>query len=166
MGHEQGAPAKPTNARLRPYRDDDLDQTVALWYRVWHTTFPALRHPQSFEEWKARFEHELVARDSIWVAESDGAIVAFIAVEQSQGSLDQIFVEPAFQGTGLGAALLAKAKELSPSGLSLHTLAQNAHARRFYERHGFRAEESSTNPVNGMPSVTYRWSPEDANPSG
>ena len=58
---------------------------------------------------------------------------------------------------GIGSALLAKAKDLSPTGLRLETLQQNMGARGFYERRGFRPGTMSVNPINGQPNVEYIW---------
>jgi len=145
--------------RLRPYEPADLEETVGLWYRVWHHTFPDLTHPQGPEAWAARFRDELAPHKAIWVAEAGRHIVGFMAVDEGRGVLDQLFVESSYHGGGVGTALLAKAKELVPTGLTLTTLAQNMSACRFYERHNFLRGEGGVNPVNSQPSVTYSWRP-------
>jgi len=144
---------------LRPYAQTDLEETVRLWYRVWHDTFPELAHPQTLAEWQTRFRDELAPHDTIWVAETDRHIVGFIVVDERRGVVDQLFVEPDYHGGGVGTTLLGKAKALVPTGLTLTTLAQNTSARRFYERHGFVLGEDGVNPVNGQPNVTYSWHP-------
>lgn len=145
--------------QLRPYRDADLAAVVALWYRAWHAAVPGISHPQPYDLWTARFRDEIARRETVWVADSVEHVVGFIALDAARGVLDQIFVETAVQGAGVGAMLLTKAKELSPAGLHLQTLAQNAPARRFYERHGFLPGAISVNPVNGLPSISYNWKP-------
>lgn len=144
---------------IRPYDPKDLDETVALWYRTWTRTFPDLEHPQTPDEWKARFRDEIVPRQTVWIAEIDGTIAGFMAMVKGAGYIDQMFVDEEFQGRGVGTALMAKAKELSPSGLSLHTLQRNTTACAFYERRGFRPGDTGINRVNGQPNVEYRWTP-------
>ena len=59
---------------------------------------------------------------------------------------------------GAGLALLGKARELSPGGLELHTHQQNAKARRFYEKHGFRAVRFGVSPPpESAPDAEYHW---------
>src|SRR5712692_8594243 len=116
-------PASRMNIRL--YHPEDLNTVVSLWYRSWHHTFPHLQHPQSFEEWRIRFQDVIVPREAVWVAEANGSIAGFLAVVEAEGYLDQLFVDPTAQGQGVGTALMAKAKELSPTGLALRTLEQN-----------------------------------------
>ena len=147
---------------LRPYRAEDLAAVVALWYRAWHRAFPDARHPQPEKQWRTRFRNEIAPHQMVWVA-VDGAdgdrIVGFISMVVADGYIDQLFVDPDVQGRGVGAALTAKAKELAPRGLSLHTLQRNAPARAFYEKHGFVAGATGVNPVNGLPNIWYHWDP-------
>jgi GNAT superfamily N-acetyltransferase len=76
-----------------------------------------------------------------------------------QGWVDQLYVEPALTGRGIGAALLAVAKRERPGGLRLRTFASNTGAQRFYERHGF-AEVLRTDGRDNeerAPDVLYAW---------
>ena len=145
--------------QLRPLAPADLDAVVALWYRTWHATLPGLVHPQSLNEWRARFHDEIGPTASVWVAAVDGRIARFLALDEGRGSLDQLFVDPAAQGHGVGGALMATAKALCPAGLTLHTLEQNHHARAFWERHDFRRAGAGVNPVNSQRNLEYRWTP-------
>ncbi|MBW4671982.1 MAG: GNAT family N-acetyltransferase [Cyanomargarita calcarea GSE-NOS-MK-12-04C] len=73
--------------------------------------------------------------------------------------LNQIFVDPMYQKRGVSLALLNKAKEICPQGLSLHTLQQNRIACVFYEKQGFQARKLSINEINGQPNTEYYWIP-------
>jgi putative acetyltransferase len=148
-----------STARIRPLQDTDISQVVSLWYGTWHATFPDLRHPDPISAWEQRFREDLTRRGATWVAEEAGHIVGFLVVAVQDNYLDQLFVDPASHGQGIGTALLHKAKELCPQGLSLQTLQRNGQARRFYERHGFVAGRRGVNPRNGQPMVEYRWQP-------
>ena len=70
---------------------------------------------------------------------SDGETGGFASVQS--GALEHLYVSPQLQGHGLGALLLAAAKEESPRGLRLHVFQHNLAARRFYERRGFKLVE-------------------------
>lgn len=80
-----------------------------------------------------------------------------------EGWIDQLYVEPAAQGQGLGPALLAKALE-DGSERRLWTFQRNARARAFYERHGFTAERFTDGSGNeeSEPDVLYRRPPASA----
>jgi GNAT superfamily N-acetyltransferase len=146
--------------RIRRYEDGDLDAVVEIWHRAWTTALPGLRHPHSIEEWHRRFREEISQQEVVWVAEIDGRVAGFLAMFAYAGYVDQLYVEPEHQGRAIGTALLAEARELSPSGLTLHTLQANRAAHAFYERHGFVAGETGVNRVNGFLNVAYRWTPE------
>ena len=156
MTHE----ASP-RATVRPYRPEELDLVVDLWYDTWHATFPDLRHHEPKEEWRRRFETEVAAEERVYVAEVDGRIAGFLAVKDrggGQGYLHEIFVVPEFQRRGIGTTLMALAKELAPAGLRLHTLQRNTQAAGFYERHGFTVVSTGVGRV-GLPNAQYAWTP-------
>ena len=147
---------------LRPYRDDDRDVVVQLWWDSWHSIRPGLRHPRGFDDLRARWSSEIVPRQRVVVAEDDGAIVGFAAADLEAGELTQIFIAPARKRQGIGHQLFAWAQALMPGGFVLHTLVDNAASRAFYERHGLVAGNTHRNPANGMAVVEYHWPPEVA----
>lgn len=150
-----------SRAVVRPYRPDDLDAVIDLWYASWHATFPDLRHHEPKHEWRRRFETEIAVEERIYVAEGDGRLAGFLAVKEEcggRGYLHEIFLAPEFQGQGIGSMLIAVAKELAPAGLRLHTLQRNTRAATFYERHGFTLVSTGIGRV-GLPNVQYAWTP-------
>jgi GNAT superfamily N-acetyltransferase len=117
---------------------------------------PTLHTP---EEDRAFFGR-LVAEDEVWVAEQDGAPVAFVAL--SGDVLSHLYVLPAAQGGGVGTRLLALAQERRPDGFTLWTFQRNEGARRFYERHGLRLVRLTDGSGNEErePDALYSWRPE------
>lgn len=138
---------------IRRYMDSDLNEVVSLWHRSWTNAFPNLKHPQSYEQWRLRFQNNYVNKDEVWVATISEQIVGFVVVSGSE--IAQIFVDVDAQRNGIGTALLNQAKQISPSGLRLTTLQQNMQARQFYEKHGFVAGATGVNPINGQPNIEY-----------
>lgn len=102
----------------------------------------------------------ILPRAEPWVAEEDGRVIAYATLEGSH--LDSLDVLPEWQGRGVGAALLERAKALRPDGLELWVFQRSEEARRFYERHGFRLVRLTDGAANmeRAPDALYRWAPE------
>lgn len=94
-----------------------------------------------------------------------GGLAAMMVLHD--GEIDQLYVDPGYQGRGLGGRLVELAKRRSPSGLALWTFQVNRSAQRFYERHGFVAVERTDGSGNEEqePDVRYVWTP-DPSPGG
>lgn len=144
---------------IRRARPEDADAIAETFNASFDTLLTFLPDVHTHEE-RRLFITEMVPRDhEVWVAEHEGRVVAFAAIGES--TLGHIYVHPDFQGRGLGTALLAKTKELRPSGFTLWTFPANEGACRFYERHGLRAIEYGDGSGNeeGVPDVRYEWRP-------
>lgn len=104
----------------------------------------------------AFFQNRVFPSCHVWLAEAEGNLVGFIAMNGQW--LDHLYVEPAWQGRGVGSALLAEAKK-SCAALELWTFQRNEQARRFYERHGFVLVELTDGSGNEEkePDARYRW---------
>ncbi len=144
--------------KLRPYDPSDEAALIEMWHETKGHAYPYLPTEQSYtiETDTAFFREHIAPRCDIWLATSEGEIVGFLALAGSY--LDRLYVHPSAQRAGAGAALLAKAKELSPQGIELHTHQQNVSACAFYEKHGFRAARFGTSgPPESAPDVEYHW---------
>ena len=93
---------------------------------------------------------------AVWGALQGAELAGVLAVRP--GWIDQLYVHPDQQGRGIGAALLAVAKD-GAAELSLWTFQSNAPARAFYERHSFVAVETTDGSRNEEqePDVRYLW---------
>lgn len=89
------------------------------------------------------------------VAEQAARIVGFCAF--GRGWLNHLYVDPSYQGLGIGGELLRIAMQ-SRGRLTLWVFQQNAQAIRFYESHGFRLIETTDGAKNeeGVPDALYR----------
>jgi GNAT superfamily N-acetyltransferase len=84
-----------------------------------------------------------IARGNVLVAEVDGELVGFAALDGPE--LDGLFVEPGHWRSGVGTALVeAAVHEVRCRGLSLVTVVANPTAREFYEKCGFAIEGEET----------------------
>ncbi|TZG37426.1 GNAT family N-acetyltransferase [Agrobacterium sp. B1(2019)] len=77
-----------------------------------------------------------------WVAECDGAAVAFSMIDSETGSVFALFVRPAFEGRGLGGLLLREAEQAlfrSHETIWLETDAEETvRANGFYRKAGWQ----------------------------
>jgi putative acetyltransferase len=144
---------------LRPYDPHDEDAAIALWLRAWQAAYPQLDFAARLVWWRERWRKELVASADIVVAHAGTDMIGFVTVDPRTSYLDQIVVAPEHWASGIGAALIAVAKQLSPSGLDLDVNTDNARALRFYDRQGFTITGSGVNPLSGKPVHRMRWAP-------
>ena len=92
---------------------------------------------------------------------SNDGVLGMMAVSQQDGVgwIDQLYLHPSVVGRGIGSRFIALAKESLGSPIRLYTFQENAGARRFYERHEFRAIAFSDGATNEehCPDVLYEW---------
>jgi GNAT superfamily N-acetyltransferase len=87
----------------------------------------------------------------------EGEIVAFSAV--CRGWIEHLYVTPAWQGRGIGSALLARAMSEHPGGLDLWVFESNVRAAALYARSGFVVVERTDGGGNEerLPDLRMRW---------
>ena len=85
----------------------------------------------------------------------NGNIVGFTAIDKN--FVDQLYIHPDYQGIGLGAFWLDRAKTMYPDFLELYTLASNENAIGFYKKHGFEIIETGIAPDEQVADVKMRW---------
>lgn len=108
------------------------------------------------DEDRAFYERVVFTNGPVFGALSDGALRGVMALRGVW--IDQLYVEPAWHGHGIGPALIDHAKGLS-SSLKLWTFQRNAGARRFYERQGFVVVHTTDGARNEEeePDALYAW---------
>jgi GNAT superfamily N-acetyltransferase len=118
-------------------------------------TFLPMLH--TVEEDRRFIENVILRECVVTVAVGDRGIVSFLARHEEEIRL--LHTHPDFIGAGAGSLLLEAAKESGKAALELWSFQANTRARRFYERHGFRAVRLTDGRDNEekMPDVRYRW---------
>ena len=150
------------NARriIREFQDADESAVVGVWHRSGIAAYPYLPTWQAFTIETAQFVfHNIIrATCAIWVGTLDEHIVAYLAMNGSY--IDRLYADPSEWGMGWGTRFLNFAKQLSPSGLELHTHQENHAACSLYERHGFKAVRFGVSPPpESAPDVEFHWRP-------
>ncbi|WP_367253578.1 GNAT family N-acetyltransferase [uncultured Phenylobacterium sp.] len=76
----------------------------------------------------------------VWVAEADGEVAGMVALSLDGGAeVEDFFVEPAFQGRGVGRALMATlVQACRAAGATTLTVDADPNAEGIYTRLGFR----------------------------
>ena len=153
---------------IRPARDDEIEALTQLFIR---TRNEVDYLPQVPDEAAVPIAARMREHEELWVAEEEGRLLGFLGIEHSTNLgapvLEKLYVEPAEQNRGVGAALLVKAKELRPDELYLWVFQKNP-ARRLYERNGFvlvRLTDGADN-MEREPDALYRWQAASASLRG
>jgi len=149
---------------FRPATDADAEQvaSVLLASRKAFLTFAPLAHAD--DDVRGWMANVLVPGGGVSVAADPGSndlIVGMMAISQQGGVgwIDQLYLHPTVVGRGIGTRFVERAKDSLGSPIRLYTFQENAGARRFYERHGFRAIAFSDGADNEehCPDVLYEW---------
>ena len=141
---------------------DDAAAVADVYLRSFHAALPTIRLAHTDAEVRHWFATTALPdpRRETWVAEaSDGTAIGMMVLGDHM--LEQLYLLPEARGVGLGDDFIALAKIRRPDGLALYAFQVNAPARRFYERHGFRAVEFGDGSSNQEhePDVRYAWTP-------
>jgi GNAT superfamily N-acetyltransferase len=132
---------------------EQLARGVAAGFAGYREFAPPDWQPPSFEH-ELRLLEEGLPRPDVWalLAEAQGRRAGHVAIRSAAtapfGSSEpglahfwQLFVEPAWQGSGLAIVLhdeaLREARERGYKAIRLFAAAGQARARRFYEREGW-----------------------------
>jgi ribosomal protein S18 acetylase RimI-like enzyme len=133
----------------------DVEEIVDVFERSF-ATLDFLPNLHTHEE-NLAFLAGVVERQDVWVAEADGRVAGFLALDGNLGTF--FYVDPKAQGEGLGTALFEQAQRDRPDGFSFWVFQANEPARRFYEKRGCVAVELTDGSGNEekTPDVRYRW---------
>lgn len=162
MAPAEGRHGLAAGVILRPGRAADAPALAAIHRAARALALPGLREPWDEAAVAAWLCDVLLPRHRVRVAEAAGAPSGYLGLDEAAGMVLHLYVAPAWQGRGMGRALLAEAREAAPGGLALHVFQRNLAARRCHGRQGFRAAEARPASANeeGEPDLLYLLPPE------
>lgn len=147
-----------TDLSLRPAVLEDAPAMADLHVACRAANVPSMPPMVHDRATTHRWMADRLARGSVgWVAEQHGTLVGYLVLTGDW--LDDLFLAPGRTGQGIGEALLDVAKASRPDGFCLWVFASNTGARRFYERHGLVALETTDGRSNEerAPDVRMAW---------
>lgn len=150
-----------TEFELRRGVPHDAAAAVEVWLKsrlAASKYIPATVHPD--DETRAWMSTHVLLSLECWVAETPAREIIGLLVLHGDW-IEQLYVSPAWQGHGIGGALVELAKQLRPEGLQLWAFVSNTPARRFYEHRGFVCAEETDGSANEerAPDMRYVYRP-------
>ena len=143
---------------IRRATQDDESSIAALWCKSWASANAWATELAPADQWLERVRTEFRApKDVVLSLDEQGEINGFMVIDPLRGYVDQLFIDPAHQGHGLGGALLDVACERMPHGWTLHVGRTNMGAQRFYAQFGLSRGALSIDPKSGRERLAYRW---------
>jgi RimJ/RimL family protein N-acetyltransferase len=132
----------------------DLANLYLRTRRALLPTVPIMHPDDDIRRW---YREYLLPKTETWVAIDGSRIVGYLSL--SDHEVIGLYLEATHVGRGIGTSLIELAKKRRPEGLQLYTFQINHRARRFYERHGFRAVDQNDGSRNEErePDILYRW---------
>ncbi len=150
---------------IRQAGPQDVDGIAAVFTRSFATLdfLPALHTP---EQNHAFLGGRVLAEQEVWIAEREGRILGFIALDGDICTF--LYVDPEEHGRGVGSALFAEAQRSRPEGFRFWVFQQNENARGFYEKRGCTVLELTDGSGNEerTPDALYQWLPAAPGSSG
>lgn len=153
----------PAGLVLRPAEVEDADALALIHVLARRASpMPDPVHPDDdVRRWlRERLADEAPGHEA-WVAEIGGLPVGY--ARTTPGWLDDLYVQPAHQGGGVGRALLELVTARQPGGFCLWVFEANTPARSFYAHHGLVELERTDGAGNeeGEPDIRLAWPGHD-----
>ena len=159
MNPEPSTGALASRTVLRRADRLDWDALSSIWLRSFVAALPSVPKKHTDDEVRAWVRDVLIADLETWVASIDDCPVGLLSL--GDGEIEQLYVDPPWQGQGVGGVCVGHAKKRSPFGLGLWTFQVNSRARRFYANHGFveTVRTDGSRNEERVPDVRMEWLP-------
>jgi putative acetyltransferase len=137
---------------IRKYLPADCEDVLNVWAGA-----SAVAHPFLSTEFLELERHKIpnvyLPKAETWVREVDGHVVGFISLLVNE--VGAIFVDPKFQGSGIGQALMDRARALRGE-LEVEVFKQNVGGRAFFAKYGFEVIHHRVHEETGFEIMRLR----------
>lgn len=136
---------------IRPAREGDRERMLEVWELAVRATHHFLME-SNIEELRPLVADGFANDEVAWwvLVDVDDAVAGFLGY--TPGTVDALFIDPAYHRHGGGRMLIEHAQALSGGGaLSVDVNEQNDGAVRFYEATGFAIVDRSPTDEDGRP---------------
>ncbi len=150
--------------RLRSATAEDAGHIAAVYLESRKVFLPFAPLAHSEDEVQDWISTTLIPQANVTVAEDENQIIGMISTSTINGIswIDHFYLSPDFTGREIGSRMLKAAMEDLALPIRLYCFQENIDARRFYERHAFRAiaMTDGTDNEEKCPDVLYELSSE------
>ncbi|MGM0791418.1 MAG: GNAT family N-acetyltransferase [Bacillota bacterium] len=146
--------------KMIPYHPRYASETVKMW-RDSKEKAIGQKEIHSFENHVYFLNNILPEQFRVELALMKEKVIGVIAYNDIE--ISQLYIHTDYQGMGIGAGLLSRAKEQSSGRLTLYTFEINQNAQRFYEKHGFTIIGRGYENEENLPDILYEWKRKDLN---
>lgn len=131
---------------IRQYISNDLADVISSWESASKIGHPFLSD-EFLKQERSNIPAVYLKSGETWVAEIDNSVVGFTILHGSD--VGALFVDSNFHGSGVGYALMNRAKEIH-GDLTVDVFKDNLIGKKFYSRNGFRFVREYYHEQSGM----------------
>ncbi len=146
---------------IRKYQPTDCEDVLNVW-----ASASALAHPFHSKEFLKLERHNIpnvyLPKADTWVWEAGGRVVGFISLLGNE--VGAIFVDPDFHRTGIGWALMDRARAWRGE-LEVEVFERNPLGRAFYAKIGFELMHQKIHEQTGFEIMRLRLAARNPLPS-
>lgn len=119
---------------IRPFNEADRPFLRTLFLAARRANW----HWLDGSQWRLEDFDSVILGETVLVAEKEGHRVGFAGLLENDNFLHSLYIDPDWQGQGIGSALLKEVQARFTSTGALKCLLQNKAAQAFYQKHGWQ----------------------------